>query len=109
MNGVDMRRNFMRRAVQIGLVMIGLALLFVVLQAQDKSDRSNWTWNNSDGPQKIEVKVENQVEFNEDYSDVAAIPFDGALRIYDSRGPRAFRLVITAAPNGELRRDYWVD
>ena len=104
-----MRRKFMRRAVQLGLVMIGIALLFVLLQAQDKSDRSNWTWNNSDGPQKIEVKVENKVEFNEDHSDVAAIPYDGALRIYDSRGPRAFRLVITGAPNGELRRDYWVD
>ncbi len=76
---------------------------------KDKSDRSNWTWNNSDGPQKIEVKVENKVDFNEDYSDVAAIPYDGALRIYDSRGSRTMRLVVTAAPNGELRRDYWVD
>ena len=104
-----MRRKFSRTAVQFGLVTLGIALLFALLQAQDKSARSNWTWNNSDGPQKIEVRVENKVEFNEDYSDVAAIPFDGALRIYDSRGSRALRLAITAAPNGELRRDYWVD
>jgi hypothetical protein len=99
----------MRRAVQIGMVTLGIVLLFALLQAQDKSERSTWTWNNSDGPQKIEVKIENKVEFNEDYSDVAAILYDGALRIYDSRGPRTLRLAITAAPNGELRRDYWVD
>src|ERR1041385_745288 len=109
MNGVDMRGKFIRTAVQFGLATLGIALLFALLQAQDKSARSNWTWNNSDGPQKIEVRVENKVEFNEDYSDVAAIPFDGALHVYDTRGPRALRLAITAAPNGELRRDYWVD
>ena len=86
-----------------------IVLLMTVAQAQDKSARSTWAWNNSDGPQKIEVNVENKVEFNDDYSDVASIPYDGALRIHDSRGPRKFRLVITAGANGELRRDYWVD
>jgi hypothetical protein len=104
-----MTRKCIRSAVPVGLLIFAVGLSFSLSHAQDKSDRSTWTWNNSDGPQKIEVKVENKVEFNEDYSDVAAIPFDGALRIYDSRGPRAMRLVITAAPNGELRRDYWVD
>src|ERR1044072_4477490 len=109
MNGVDMRTKFIRMAVQFGSLTLGILLLSSVLQAQDKSNRSTWTWNDSDGPTKIEVKVENKVNFNEDYSDVASIPYDGALRIYDSRGPRARRLVISAAPNGELRRDYWVD
>lgn len=109
MNGIYMRRKLIRAAVPMGLLIFGFALLFSLVQAQDKPDRSNWTWNNSDGPQKIEVKVENKVAFNEDYSDVAAIPYDGSLRIYDSRGPRTMRLAITAAPNGELRRDYWVD
>ncbi len=104
-----MNRKFMRRTLQTAMVALGIALLSAALQAQDKSNRSIWTWNDSDGPQKIEVKIENKVEFNEDYSDVAAIPFDGALRIYDSRGARARRLVITAAPNGDLRRDYWLD
>jgi hypothetical protein len=109
MNGVDMKRKFIRTAGQVGLLMFGSVLLLSLSHAQEKSDRSNWVWNNSDGPTKIEFKVENRVEFNEDYSDVAAIPADGALRIYDSRGPHTMRLVITAAPNGELRRDYWVD
>ena len=104
-----MKRKLIRTVVQVGLLMFGSVALLSLAHAQDKSDRSNWTWNNSDGAQKIEVKVENKVDFNEDYSDVAAIPYDGALRIYDSRGPRTMRLVITAAPNGQLRRDYWVD
>jgi hypothetical protein len=84
-------------------------LLMAVAHAQEKSGRSNWTWNISDDGQKIEVKVENKVEFNDDYSDVADIPYDGALRIHDSRGPRTFRLVVTRGVNGELRRDYSVD
>lgn len=104
-----MRRRFIRLSAQIGLLIFGIVTLGSLLHAQDKSGRSTWTWNNSDGPQKIEVKVENKVEFNEDYSDVAAIPYDGSLRIYDSRGTRTMRLAVTGAPNGELRRDYWVD
>jgi len=100
-----MRNTFLKTVIYLPCVV----LLMTAAHAQDKSDRSAWTWNNSDGPQKIEVKVENKVEFNEDYSDVAAILYDGALRIYDSRGPRTLRLAITAAPNGELRREYWVD
>ena len=104
-----MRKKFVRRAVQIELATIVIALSFALLQGQDKPARSAWTWNNSDGPTKIEVTVENRVEFNDDYSDVASIPYDGQLRIYDSRGSRAFRLVISAGANGVLRRDYWVD
>src|SRR6476620_3375003 len=105
MNGVEMKRKFIRTAVQVGLLIFGSVLLFSLSHAQDKSDRSSWVWNNSDGSQKIEVKVENKVEFNEDYSDVAAVLDGGALRIYDSRGPSTIRLAITAASNGELRRD----
>ncbi len=98
----------MRTAMRLSLVAV-VGIFLVPAMAQEKSSHSTWAWNNSDGPTKIEVAVENKVEFNEDYSDVASIPYDGALRIHDSRGSRTIRLVITAAPNGELRRDYWVD
>jgi hypothetical protein len=63
----------------------------------------------SDDGQRIEVKVENKVEFNEDYTDVAAIPGDGSLRIHDGRGPQTIKLTVTRGENGELRRDYSVD
>jgi len=104
-----MTRKFIGGSTKTALLLFGIVLLFSSLQAQDKSNRSTRTWNNSDDGKKIEVRVENKVEFNDDYSDVANIPYDGELRIYDSRGPRTFKLVVTGAPNGGLRRDYWVD
>mgnify|MGYP003693675905 CR=1 FL=1 len=99
------------RSIASSALLLTLAALSMVQPSlsQEKSARSTWTWNNSDGGQKIEVKVENKVEFNEDYSDVAAIPADGALRIFDSRTARTFSLVITRGSAGELRRDYSVD
>ena len=104
-----MRHKLFKSTVIAAVLMFGVCLITSPSISQEKSGRSNWTWNQSDGSQKIEVKVENRVEFNDDYSDVAAIPSDGALRIHDSRGPRTFRLVITPGSGGELRRDYSVD
>jgi len=104
-----MTRKFIGGSTKTALLLFGIIFLCSALLAQDKSNHSTWTWNNSDGGQKIEVRVENKVEFNDDYSDVANIPYDGELRIYDSRGAHTFKLVVTAAPNGGLRRDYRVD
>ncbi|MDT7603523.1 MAG: hypothetical protein QOF61_1520 [Acidobacteriota bacterium] len=77
--------------------------------AQGTGEHNNWTWNRSDDGKKIEVKVENKVEFNEEYSDVSDIPADGALRIHDSRGADTFRLVVTRGAGGGLERDYSVN
>src|SRR5215468_655482 len=104
-----MTRKFIGGSTKTAVLLFGIVFLFSSLYAQNKTDRTTWTWNNSDGPTKIEVRVENKVEFNDDYSDVANIPSDGELRIYDSRGAHTFKLVVTAAPNGGLRHDYWVD
>src|ERR1044072_7448037 len=109
MKGTNMIRKFIGGSTKTTLLLFGICFLISLVNAQDKSDRNTWTWNNSDGGQKIEVRVENKVEFNDDYSDVANIPYDGELRIYDSRGARTFKLVVTGAPGGGLRRDYWVD
>jgi hypothetical protein len=102
-------KNNLKTVIHASLVILAILVLNASSLAQDKSDRSNWAWNNSDGPKKIEVKVENKVDFNEDYSDVAAIPYDGSLRIYDSRGAHTLRLMITPGPNGAVQHDYWVD
>jgi len=72
-------------------------------------DKSTWNWISSDDGRKIEVRVENKVEFNDDYSDVSNIPGDGSLKIIDSRGPRTFRLQVTRGAAGELKREYSVD
>ena len=66
MKRVYLKRNLISSAVQTGLLVLGIGLLCSLTWAQNKSDRSAWTWNNSDGPLKIEVTVENKVDFNED-------------------------------------------
>jgi hypothetical protein len=104
-----MKQKLFKSMAVVAILMFGIFLLTPSLRSQEKSGRSIWTWNNSDGGQKIEVKVENKVEFNDDYSDVSSVTDDGALRIYDSRGRRTFRLVVTRGAGGELRRDYSVD
>jgi hypothetical protein len=107
---IEMTQKLFKSIAIAAIVILGSCLLITPSShSQEKSERSAWTWNNSDGGQKIEVKVENKVEFNEDYTDVAAIPADGALRIFDSRTARTFRLVITRDSAGELLRDYSID
>ena len=103
-----MKEKVFKSIAIAAITIFAIALSMPSSRSQEKSGRNTWTWNQSDDGRKIEVKVENKVEFNEDYSDVAAIPYDGALRIHDSRGPRTFRLAITGS-GGELRRDYSVD
>jgi hypothetical protein len=93
----------------ITLLMILLSGVATAQITESSSSRSNWTWVNSDDGKKIEVRIENKVEFNEDYSDVANIPGDGALSIYDSRGPHKIRLLVTRGSAGELKRNYFVD
>lgn len=101
--------RLLRYSLRLSLFVVTLSLLLVAAaRAQDTGGRNNWTWVRTDDGYKIEIKVEGKVEFNDDYSDVASIPSDGALRIYDSRGADTFRLAVTRGANGELRRDYTV-
>ena len=102
-----MRQKTLRIAVHLTWLICAASLMTAPLRAQEKS--TNWVWSNSDGGRKIEVRIEDKVQFNEDYSDVAEISSGGALRIYDSRGPRSFRLVITRRTTGELSRDFSID
>jgi hypothetical protein len=102
--------RLLKGAFRLSLFIIAATLLTVVAaSAQDTGGRNNWTWSRSDDGYKIEVKVEGKVEFNDDYSDVASIPSDGALRVHDSRGSDTIRLAVTRGANGELLRDYTVN
>jgi hypothetical protein len=99
----------MRKIINATLcaALFALAATLAPAPARARDESNAWTWINEDNGRKIEVKVENKVEFNEDYSDVSDIPSDGALRIIDTRDPSmARRLVITRGASGELRRDY---
>ena len=105
----EMKQKLFRLIAVAATLTFGIVLLTPSLLSQERSGRSNWTWNNSDDGKQIKVNVEGKVEFNDDYSDVSAIAEDGALRIYDSRGPRTFRLVVTRGVDSQLRRDYSVN
>ena len=79
----------------------------VAAPAQKDEHRSQWTWNHSDGGKKLEVRVVNKVEFNDDYSDVSAIPSDGELRVTDTRTPERSRgLLVRRAADGGLEHTY---
>lgn len=97
------------RLLMFALLIVSLATLAVSQVTESTGNRSTWNWVQVDGDQKIEVKVENKVEFNDEYSDVSNIPGDGALKIFDSRGPHRIRLSITRGAAGDLKRDYSVD
>ena len=97
------------RIVLLALMTIGLAFVAVAQITESTKNRSTWNWIQSDDGKKIEVRVENKVEFNDDYSDVANIPGDGALKIIDSRGSHTYRLNVTRGSAGALKREYFVD
>ena len=69
---------------------------------------SRFTWVEIDGPIKVEVKVEGKVEMNDDYTDVATIPADGAFTAEDNRDGVARRYRVERGAGGELRRTYTV-
>jgi hypothetical protein len=98
-------RKLSRAAVCTMLLALVAALSAGAARAQ--GERGSWAWSHSDDDRKLEVRVENKVEFNEDYSDVSDIPSDGALRIVDTRDASASRtLVVRRAASGGLSRDY---
>ena len=101
------KRNALAAPLCLSLLAFAAALAPQSARSQGGKERSTWTWINTDDGKKIEVKVEEKVEFNEDYSDVSDIPSDGALRIIDTRDPsKARRLVVTRGASGELNRNY---
>jgi hypothetical protein len=97
------------KLILIAVLIVTLTCLVGAQKTETHQDRSTWNWIQSDNNKKIEVRVENKVEFNDDYSDVSSIPADGLLKIVDSRGPHSIRLQVTRGAAGELKREYSVD
>src|SRR4029453_1306776 len=97
------------KAILVLLLMTSVGHAAMGQITESTKNRSTWNWIQSDDGKKIEVRVENKVEFNDDYSDVANIPDDGALKIIDSRGSHTYRLNVTRGSAGELKREYFVD
>ncbi|HEX7296533.1 MAG TPA: hypothetical protein VF251_12310 [Pyrinomonadaceae bacterium] len=99
----------MFKFIPIAILSLIVAGVVTAQRTEVNQSKSTWNWIQSDDGKKIEVRVENKVEFNEDYSDVSNIPGDGALTIFDSRGARTYRLQVKRGAAGELKREYSVD
>lgn len=97
------------KLILTAVLILTLSCFAAAQKIETHQDRSSWNWIQDDDGKKIEVRVENKVEFNDDYSDVSNIPGEGALKIIDSRGSRTFRLQVTRGPAGELKREYSLD
>jgi len=97
------------KIILFALVVFALAAVVSAQKTETNESKSTWNWIQSDNNKKIEVRVENKVEFNDDYSDVSSIPSDGSLKIIDSRGPHSIRLQVTRGAAGDLKREYSVD
>jgi len=60
------------RVFLLALLLCSFACFAAGQITESTSNRSTWNWIQSDDGKKIEVRVENKVEFNDDYSDVVA-------------------------------------
>jgi hypothetical protein len=80
------------------------------LQQTPKSESRNTSvWSHSDDGVKVEVRVEGEVEFTDDYADVKSISQDGLFVATDERGGETRKLRVTPNVDGTLRRSYSVD
>lgn len=67
-----------------------------------------WHWKHSDNGIGLEVKIRGQVEFTDDYSDIATISDGGSIVIIDERGGPARKFEAKATASG-IQRNYWVN
>jgi hypothetical protein len=58
---------------------------------------------------KVEVKIEGEVAFTDDYKDIENVSEDGSFLATDERGGSVRRLSVTRDADGQLRRKYSVD
>jgi hypothetical protein len=77
-------------------------------QAQSHS-RSTSTWNWSDGSAKVEIVIEGQIGFADDYSDVKSISDNGSFRLQEQRGNVTRRIEIAENSNATQRHSYFLD
>ena len=79
------------------------------LQTQRSESRNTSVWSHSEDGVKVEVRVEGEVEFTDDYADVKSISKDGLFVATDERGGETRKLRVTQNADGTLRRSYSID
>ncbi len=75
-----------------------LLSITLIATAQDEQTSTS-RWNNSDGSTEMSVIIRNDVQFNEDYTDVASINSEGFLKTREQHGIFTRELIILAGAN----------
>lgn len=78
-------------------------------QTPKSESRTTSVWSHSDDGIKVEVRVEGEVEFTDDYTDVKSISADGMFVATDEREGRTRKLRVTPNADGTLRRSFSID
>jgi hypothetical protein len=78
-------------------------------QTQRSESRNTSVWSHSDDGVKTEVRVEGEVEFTDDYTDVKSISRDGLFVATDEREGKTRKLRVTPNADGTLRRSLSID
>ena len=72
-------------------------------------EHNTWVWSHSDNGVTLVVRVEGEVAFAEDYSDVMSISDDGYFMAQDERGGMRRKLRVEQDADNHLRRSYTVN
>lgn len=72
-------------------------------------ERSTWVWSHKDNGVLMEIRVEGNVDFTDDYTDIRSISEDGLFQARDERGGVARKLRVVRGADGEPQRSYFVN
>jgi hypothetical protein len=72
-------------------------------------ERSTWVWSHKDNGVLKEIRVEGNVAFTDDYTDIKSISEDGLFQARDEHGGVARKLRVVRGADGEPERSYFVN
>jgi hypothetical protein len=111
MNSLRVNRKF-----DLALFMIAISAAIVFLAGSDrataqtaKSETSNITWESNDDGWRRRVQIHGNVEFADDYLDVAALSDGAFLRVEEDQNGETRRLEVRRDASGMLVRRYLVN
>lgn len=79
------------------------------IQTPKRESRTTSVWSHSDDGVKVEVRVEGEVEFTDDYTDIKSISEDGLFVATDEREGQTRKLRVTPKAGGQLQRSYSIN
>ncbi|HEV2915217.1 MAG TPA: hypothetical protein VGX92_18205 [Pyrinomonadaceae bacterium] len=78
-------------------------------QTRKREGHNTSVWSHSHDGVKVEVRIEGEVAFKDDYTDIESVSEDGSFVARDERGGTDRQLSVTRGADGQLRRKYSVN